>query len=225
MTPVEDPAIVFASAQLILHLGTAAVAFPARPDMLYWRKIGDLEGHGSVISSLLGESRKKFVGKKTPVVNLITHKHDVGSVVKRLSFGRFISNFGHQKSPSGFNLPWHLFLNVSSGVHCYDVVGAEVATLLIARSSRSFVFHVMTLRDGTLYTSVIHFCQHRATTMNHPTEVALTSRFDQPASLRLFGRPLSKSVKAHVRRLRLRRILSLNIVYQSHQFVWIAVRR
>ncbi|GFU97828.1 hypothetical protein TNCV_2717291 [Trichonephila clavipes] len=40
MTPVEDPAIVFASAQLILlYLGTAAVAFPARPDMLYWRKI------------------------------------------------------------------------------------------------------------------------------------------------------------------------------------------
>ncbi|GFY12173.1 hypothetical protein TNCV_3097271 [Trichonephila clavipes] len=31
MTPVEDPAIVFASAQLILlYLGTAAVAFPAR---------------------------------------------------------------------------------------------------------------------------------------------------------------------------------------------------
>ncbi|GFT93476.1 hypothetical protein TNCV_4411521 [Trichonephila clavipes] len=30
MTPVEDPAIVFASAQLILlYLGTAAVAFPA----------------------------------------------------------------------------------------------------------------------------------------------------------------------------------------------------
>ncbi|GFT92596.1 hypothetical protein TNCV_1480841 [Trichonephila clavipes] len=40
MTPLEDPAIVFASAQLILlYLGTAAVAFPARPDMLYWRKI------------------------------------------------------------------------------------------------------------------------------------------------------------------------------------------
>ncbi|GFT80451.1 hypothetical protein TNCV_5122021, partial [Trichonephila clavipes] len=40
MTPVEDPAMVFASAQLILlYLGTAAVAFPARPDMLYWRKI------------------------------------------------------------------------------------------------------------------------------------------------------------------------------------------
>ncbi|GFU93475.1 hypothetical protein TNCV_319531 [Trichonephila clavipes] len=31
MTPVEDPAIVFASAQLVLlYLGTAAVAFPAR---------------------------------------------------------------------------------------------------------------------------------------------------------------------------------------------------
>ncbi|GFV27870.1 hypothetical protein TNCV_1306471 [Trichonephila clavipes] len=35
-----------------------------------------------------------------------------------------------------------------------DVVGAEVATLLIARSSRSFVFlDVLTLRDGTLLPS------------------------------------------------------------------------
>ncbi|GFX31725.1 hypothetical protein TNCV_170581 [Trichonephila clavipes] len=45
MTPVEDPAIVFASAQLILlYLGTAAVAFPARPrhsllakDLVTWQ--------------------------------------------------------------------------------------------------------------------------------------------------------------------------------------------
>ncbi|GFW12804.1 hypothetical protein TNCV_3885141 [Trichonephila clavipes] len=44
MTPVEDPATVFASAQLILlYLGTAAVAFPARQtssigkDLVTWQ--------------------------------------------------------------------------------------------------------------------------------------------------------------------------------------------
>ncbi|GFT10369.1 hypothetical protein TNCV_3735971 [Trichonephila clavipes] len=46
-----------------------------------------------------------------------------------------------------------------------DVVGAEVATLLIARSSRSFVFlgRPDPPRQYTL-PSVIHCCQHRATT-------------------------------------------------------------
>ncbi|GFT77973.1 hypothetical protein TNCV_4494621 [Trichonephila clavipes] len=42
--------------------------------------------------------------------------------------------------------------------------------------------------------------------------------FDQPASLRPIIRTLSKSVScSYCRRLRLRGILSLNIVYQSHQ--------
>ncbi|GFT57600.1 hypothetical protein TNCV_3137131 [Trichonephila clavipes] len=47
MTPVEDPAIVFASAQLILlYLGTAAVAFPARPRHALLAKDLHLAGHG-----------------------------------------------------------------------------------------------------------------------------------------------------------------------------------
>ncbi|GFT63901.1 transposable element Tc1 transposase [Trichonephila clavipes] len=47
--PVEDPAIVFASAQLILlYLGTAAVAFPARQTCSIGERSGqDLAGHGS----------------------------------------------------------------------------------------------------------------------------------------------------------------------------------
>ncbi|GFW91056.1 hypothetical protein TNCV_1759301 [Trichonephila clavipes] len=57
MTPVEDPAIVFASAQLILlYLGTAAVAFPATrhallaKDLVTWHVVISLK-------TLLGESR------------------------------------------------------------------------------------------------------------------------------------------------------------------------
>ncbi|GFU92204.1 hypothetical protein TNCV_298341 [Trichonephila clavipes] len=48
-----------------------------------------------------------------------------------------------------------------------DVVGAEVATLLIARTSRSFVFlgRPDPPRRYTL-PSVIHCCQHRATTIS-----------------------------------------------------------
>ncbi|GFT40110.1 hypothetical protein TNCV_2171211 [Trichonephila clavipes] len=64
-----------------------------------------------------------------------------------------------------------------------DVVGAEVATLLIARSSRSFVFlgRPDPPRRYTL-PSVIHCCQHRATYRSprwRPIRL-----FDQPASLR-----------------------------------------
>ncbi|GFW94755.1 hypothetical protein TNCV_4247951 [Trichonephila clavipes] len=49
-----------------------------------------------------------------------------------------------------------------------NVVGAEVATLLIARSSRSFVFlgRPDPPRRYTL-PSVIHCCQHRATTYRY----------------------------------------------------------
>ncbi|GFV31934.1 hypothetical protein TNCV_3494871 [Trichonephila clavipes] len=108
-----------------------------------------------------------------------------------------------------------------------DVVGAEVATLLIARSSRSFVFlgrpdpprrYTLTFCDPLLPTpSNYHIARPRW----RPIRL-----FDQPASLRLIIRPLSKSVScSYCRRLRLRGILSLNIVYQSHQIRLIAVRR
>ncbi|GFV17804.1 hypothetical protein TNCV_990151 [Trichonephila clavipes] len=63
--------------------------------------------------------------------------------------------------------------DVGSSSQLRDVVGAEVATLLIARSSRSFVFlgRPDPPRRYTL-PSVIHCCQHRATTISLPTEGA-----------------------------------------------------
>ncbi|GFX03656.1 hypothetical protein TNCV_2112281 [Trichonephila clavipes] len=89
--------------------------------------------------------------------------------------------------------------------------------LLIARSSRSFVFlgrpdppRRYTLPSVMLPTpSNYHIARPRW----RPIRL-----FDQPASLRPIIRPLSKSVScSYCRRLRLRGILSLNIVYQSHQ--------
>ncbi|GFY28919.1 uncharacterized protein TNCV_4720501 [Trichonephila clavipes] len=90
-----------------------------------------------------------------------------------------------------------------------DVVGAEVATLLIARSSRSFVF-LGRSDPPRRYTlpSVIHCCQHRATTISLQPRWRPIRLFDPPASLR---RPYQSPSAA--RRLRLRGILSLNIVY------------
>ncbi|GFT70595.1 hypothetical protein TNCV_1133481 [Trichonephila clavipes] len=78
-----------------------------------------------------------------------------------------------------------------------DVVGAEVATLLIARSSRSFVFlgRPDPPRRYTL-PSVIHCCQHRATTISLRPRWRPIRPFDQPASLRPIIRPLSKSPSA-----------------------------
>ncbi|GFW37066.1 hypothetical protein TNCV_5019641 [Trichonephila clavipes] len=71
-----------------------------------------------------------------------------------------------------------------------DVVGAEVATLLIARSSRSFVFlgRPDPPRRYTL-PSVIHCCQHRATTISLRPRWRPIRLFDQPASLRPIIRP------------------------------------
>ncbi|GFV10044.1 hypothetical protein TNCV_2313771 [Trichonephila clavipes] len=71
-----------------------------------------------------------------------------------------------------------------------DVVGAEVATLLIARSSRSFVFRdVLTLRDGTLYLL--------DPLLPTPSNYHIVSDrgggryvYSQPASLRLIMRPI-----------------------------------
>ncbi|GFV54789.1 hypothetical protein TNCV_33091 [Trichonephila clavipes] len=72
-----------------------------------------------------------------------------------------------------------------------DVVGAEVATLLIARSSRSFVFlgRPDPPRRYTL-PSVIHRCQHRGTTISLRPRWRPIRLFDQPASLRPIIRPL-----------------------------------
>ncbi|GFT75662.1 hypothetical protein TNCV_5102841 [Trichonephila clavipes] len=107
-----------------------------------------------------------------------------------------------------------------------EVSGVEsmLATLLvpkwplfwIARSSRSFVFlgRPDPPRRYTL-PSVIHCCQHRATTISLRPRWRPIRLFDPPASLR---RPLSKVRQLLVLPpLRLRGILSLNIVYQSHQ--------
>ncbi|GFU25012.1 uncharacterized protein TNCV_5008821 [Trichonephila clavipes] len=101
-----------------------------------------------------------------------------------------------------------------------DVVGAEVATLLIARFSRSFVF--LGRPDPPRRTVHSTFCDpllptpsnyHIARPRFRPIRL-----FDQPASLRPIILPPSKSVScSYCRRLRLRGILSLNIVYQSHQ--------
>ncbi|GFW34652.1 hypothetical protein TNCV_952801 [Trichonephila clavipes] len=68
MTPVEDPAIVFASAQLILlYLGTAAVAFPTRSrhvllakDLVTWQAV--VGRH--ILEALLGESRNDRVSQE-----------------------------------------------------------------------------------------------------------------------------------------------------------------
>ncbi|GFY02328.1 hypothetical protein TNCV_3502101 [Trichonephila clavipes] len=71
MTPVEDPAIVFASAQLILlYLGTAAVAFPARSrHALLAKRSGDLAGHAWVkISSTICELSKCLEGPLKMIV-------------------------------------------------------------------------------------------------------------------------------------------------------------
>ncbi|GFU75655.1 hypothetical protein TNCV_627241 [Trichonephila clavipes] len=68
MTPVEDPAIVFASAQLILlYLGTAAVAFPARSrhallakDLVTWQAM--VGRH--ILEDIVGESRNDRVSQE-----------------------------------------------------------------------------------------------------------------------------------------------------------------
>ncbi|GFU74475.1 uncharacterized protein TNCV_1521271 [Trichonephila clavipes] len=72
-----------------------------------------------------------------------------------------------------------------------DVVGAEVAILLIARSSRSFVFlgRPDPPRRYTL-PSVIHCCQHRATTISLRPRWRPIRLFDQPASLRPIMAPI-----------------------------------
>ncbi|GFT28464.1 hypothetical protein TNCV_428791 [Trichonephila clavipes] len=100
-----------------------------------------------------------------------------------------------------------------------DVVGAEVATLLIARSSRSFVFL------GRPDPPTVHstFCDPLLPTPSNyhiaPTEVAAdTSIRPICFSEAYYTAPIKKSVScSYCRRLRLRGILSLNIVYQSHQ--------
>ncbi|GFU53975.1 hypothetical protein TNCV_3442591 [Trichonephila clavipes] len=65
-----------------------------------------------------------------------------------------------------------------------------MATLLIARSSRSFVFlgRPDPPRRYTL-PSVIHCCQHRATTISLRPRWRPIRLFDQPASLRPIIRP------------------------------------
>ncbi|GFU80628.1 hypothetical protein TNCV_245381 [Trichonephila clavipes] len=71
------------------------------------------------------------------------------------------------------------------------LLGAEVATLLIARSSRSFVFlgRPDPPRRYTL-PSVIHCCQHRATTISLRPRWRPIRLFDQPASLRPITAPI-----------------------------------
>ncbi|GFY25888.1 hypothetical protein TNCV_1916381 [Trichonephila clavipes] len=142
MTPVEDPAIVFASAQLILlYLGTAAVAFPAH-----------------VQTCSIGERSGALAG----------HVCHTPSCPRSA------------KIQSTLPMMWG---------QC-DVVGAEVATLLIARSSRSFVFlgRPDPPRRYTL-PSEIHCCQHRATTISLRPRWRPIRLFDQPASLRPIIRP------------------------------------
>ncbi|GFU30213.1 hypothetical protein TNCV_1765541 [Trichonephila clavipes] len=80
--------------------------------------------------------------------------------------------------------------DVGSSSQLRDVVGAEGATLLIARSSRSFVFlgRPDPPRRYTL-PSVIHCCQHRATTISLRPRWRPIRLFDQPASLRPIIRP------------------------------------
>ncbi|GFW99959.1 hypothetical protein TNCV_3079561 [Trichonephila clavipes] len=78
MTPVEDPAIVFASAQLILlYLGTAAVAFPARPrhtllakDLVTWQAmvgrhiLEDIVGRVAQCQSALKDTKDDRVSQE-----------------------------------------------------------------------------------------------------------------------------------------------------------------
>ncbi|GFT64315.1 hypothetical protein TNCV_403101 [Trichonephila clavipes] len=82
------------------------------------------------------------------------------------------------------------FGKIQSTLPMIDVVGAKVATLLIARSSRSFVFlgRPDPPRRYTL-PSVIHCCQHRATTISLRPRWRPIRLFDQPASLRPIIRP------------------------------------
>ncbi|GFY19675.1 hypothetical protein TNCV_4648471 [Trichonephila clavipes] len=92
---------------------------------------------------------------------------DVGSVVSVLA------DVGSSSQLRSVVSLWFLLMALDvwkevSGVESIsDVVGAEVATLLIARSSRSFVFlgRPDPPRRYTL-PSVIHCCQHRATTIS-----------------------------------------------------------
>ncbi|GFV24451.1 hypothetical protein TNCV_3889971 [Trichonephila clavipes] len=218
MTPVEDPAIVFASAQLILlYLGRLQLP-SQRPDMLYWRKIWRpgrpwttkddrvsqeiaphtvtpceiavcrstinagsdrwpvrLQTRAVVIST---ETESGFITEDDTSPVCHTRCLEVGKIQstlpmmwvsgKRLSGRRLSANFG-QSSPYGFSLDGTGCLEGGVALNrcASDVVGAEVATLLIARSSRSFVFlgRPDPPRRYTL-PSVIHCCQHRATTIS-----------------------------------------------------------
>ncbi|GFW28278.1 hypothetical protein TNCV_4639451 [Trichonephila clavipes] len=135
------------------------------------------------------------------------HLHDVGSVVSVLADVPQ-ANFG-QSSPLWFLLMALDVWKEGKGVEskrCWCRSGH----FLIARSSRSFVFlgRPDPPRRYTLYL-LIHCCQHRATTISLRPRWRPIRLFDQPASLRLIIRPLSKSVScSYCRRLRLRGIKS-----------------
>ncbi|GFW92556.1 hypothetical protein TNCV_518731 [Trichonephila clavipes] len=156
--------------------------------------------------------------------NPVDTAYDVGSVVSVLADVGSSSQLRSVVSLWFLLMALDVWKEVNGIESMLNVVGAEVATLLIARSSRSFVFlgRPDPPRRYTL-PSVIHCCQ-QATTISLRPRWRSIRLFDQPASLRPIIRPLSKSVScSYCRRLRLR--ILLNIVYQSHQIRLIAVRR
>ncbi|GFX99374.1 hypothetical protein TNCV_1550381 [Trichonephila clavipes] len=100
MTPVEDPVIGFASAQLILlYLGTAAVAFPARPrhallatDLVTWQAmvgrhiLEDIVGRVAQVQTFFENGQNTFTSML---------KRGCGGVLVPHKFLGFISLFFH----------------------------------------------------------------------------------------------------------------------------------
>ncbi|GFY00823.1 hypothetical protein TNCV_2142151 [Trichonephila clavipes] len=93
--------------------------------------------------------------------------YDVGSVVSVLADVGSSSQLRSVVSLWFLLMALDVWKEVSGVESMLNVVGAEVATLLIPRSSRSFVFlgRPDPPRRYTL-PSVIHCCQHRATTIS-----------------------------------------------------------
>ncbi|GFY05227.1 hypothetical protein TNCV_2206731 [Trichonephila clavipes] len=116
--------------------------------------------------------------------NPVDTAYNVGSVVSVLA------DVGSSSQLRSVVSLWFLLMALDvwkevKKIDASDVVGAEVATLLIARSSRSFVFlgRPDPPRRYTL-PSVIHCCQHRSTTISLRPRWRPIRLFDQPASLR-----------------------------------------
>ncbi|GFU96846.1 hypothetical protein TNCV_1069151 [Trichonephila clavipes] len=150
--------------------------------------------------------------------NPVDTAYDVGSVVSVLADVGFSSQLRSVVSLWFLLMALDVWKEVSGVESMLATLLVPKWPLLIARSSRSFVFlgRPDPPRRYTL-PSVIHCCQHRATTISLRPRWRPIRLFDQPASLRPIIRPPIKVRSAARTANGYVLEVSLNIVYQSHQ--------